>query len=83
MTERTVKKGGARKPVSAAPKNDASRKLTVEQYASVNGTPRTQRLVVRALGLRRIRHRVNLPDNPAVRGMVKKIPHLVRIVETK
>jgi ribosomal protein L30 len=36
-----------------------------------------------ALGLRKIRQRVELPDNPAVRGMVKSIMHLVRIVEGK
>ena len=61
-------------------KDDAARTLVVEQYASVNGTPRPQRLVVRSLGLRRLGARVSLPDSPSVRGMVRKVPHLVRIV---
>ena len=45
------------------------------------GFPRTQREVLKSLGLRRIRHTVEREDSPAVRGMVAKIPHLVQIVE--
>jgi large subunit ribosomal protein L30 len=37
--------------------------------------------VLRALGLRHPHHRVERPDNAAVRGMVAAIPYLVRIVE--
>ena len=37
--------------------------------------------MLRTLGLRRIRHVVERQDLPAVRGAVKKISHLVRIVE--
>jgi large subunit ribosomal protein L30 len=36
---------------------------------------------LQGLGLRRIRHVVERADTPAVRGMVARIPHLVRIVE--
>lgn len=55
--------------------------IRIEQVKSPIGFPRTQREVLRSLGLRRIRHVVERQDIPAVRGMVKKIPHLVRIVE--
>jgi len=55
--------------------------LKIEQYKSPIGYPRKQREVLRGLGLRRIRHVVEREDSPAVRGMVKKIGHLVRIVE--
>lgn len=55
--------------------------LKIEQYRSPIGSPRTQREVLRGLGLRRIRHVVEREDSPAVRGMVAKIPHLVRILE--
>ncbi|MEM1202110.1 MAG: 50S ribosomal protein L30 [Acidobacteriota bacterium] len=55
--------------------------LRIEQYRSPIGYPKTQREVLRGLGLRRIRHVVERQDTPAVRGMVKKIPHLVRIIE--
>jgi large subunit ribosomal protein L30 len=55
--------------------------LKVRQIRSLAGRPRNQREVVRSLGLRRIRHEVERVDTPAVRGMVKKVPHLVEIVE--
>ena len=58
-----------------------SKSLKIQQVRSVVGRPRTQREVVRSLGLRRIRHVVEREDTPAVRGMVAKIPHLVEIVE--
>ncbi|MCZ6669888.1 MAG: 50S ribosomal protein L30 [Acidobacteria bacterium] len=38
-------------------------------------------MVLRSLGLRRIRHQVTQSDVPTIRGMINKIPHLVRIVE--
>lgn len=61
--------------------NDEKKTLRIEQYKSPIGYNKTQREVLRSLGLRRIRHVVEREDSPAVRGMVKKIPHLVRIVE--
>ena len=38
-----------------------------------------QKRMVRSLGLRRLNHVVELEDNPAIRGLVAKIPHLVEI----
>lgn len=55
--------------------------IRIRQVRSAIGRPRSQREVLKSLGLRRIRHEVERPDNPAVRGMVEKIPHLVEIVE--
>ena len=55
--------------------------IKIEQVKSPIGYPRTQREVLRSIGLRRIRHVVERQDTPAVRGMVHKIRHLVRIVE--
>ena len=55
--------------------------IKIEQYRSPIGYPSSQREVLRTLGLRRIRHVVERQDLPAVRGAVKKISHLVRIVE--
>lgn len=57
--------------------------LRIEQYRSPIGYNKRQREVLRSLGLRRIRHVVERQDSPAVRGMVAKIPHLVRIVESE
>jgi large subunit ribosomal protein L30 len=58
-----------------------SGRLRIKQIGSVIGCPIKQRETVRGLGLRRMHHVVERPDTPAVRGMVKKIPHLVAIVE--
>ncbi len=55
--------------------------MTIEQYGSGIGCIARQKRILKALGLRHPRHRVVRPDNPAVRGMVEAIPHLVRIVE--
>jgi len=38
-----------------------------------------QEQVVRGLGLRRIRHTVELKDTPAIRGMIHKVRHLVEV----
>lgn len=40
-----------------------------------------QKQTVRALGLRKLQQIVERPDNPAVRGMVNKISHLLRVEE--
>jgi large subunit ribosomal protein L30 len=40
-----------------------------------------QATVVRSLGLRRIRHTVELKDTPATRGMIHKVRHLVEVSE--
>ena len=55
--------------------------IRIEQVRSPIGYDKRQREVLRGLGLRRIRHVVERVDTPAVRGMVKKIPHLVRVLE--
>jgi large subunit ribosomal protein L30 len=45
------------------------------------GFTRNQGTVVKALGLRRIRHTVELKDTPATRGMIHKVRHLVDVAE--
>jgi large subunit ribosomal protein L30 len=55
--------------------------IRVEQVRSPIGYKHGQRDVLRGLGLRRIRHVVERQDTPAVRGMINKIAHLVRVVE--
>ena len=54
--------------------------IRIRQIRSVVGRPRTQREVVRGLGLRRIGHTVERPDDSSIRGMVAKVPHLVEVV---
>ncbi|MEY3020545.1 MAG: hypothetical protein RLZZ272_1529 [Actinomycetota bacterium] len=55
--------------------------LRIEQVRSTIGRTADQRATVRSLGLRRIRHVVVRPDRPEVRGMLRKVPHLVSFEE--
>jgi large subunit ribosomal protein L30 len=57
--------------------------LTIEQIASANRRPKNQQQTLIGLGLNKIRRRSTLEDTPAVRGMIHKIRHLVRVVEDK
>ena len=58
-------------------------KLRVTQVRSVVGTPRRLRDTVRALGLHRIRHSVVKEDRPEIRGMIKRVAHLVKVDEVE
>ncbi len=55
--------------------------LKVTLMKSPIGFNRNQEAVVRGLGLRRIRHTVELKDTPATRGMIHKVRHLVEVTE--
>ena len=56
-------------------------KIKVQWYRSAIATPEKHKVIVRSLGLTKLNQIVERPDNDAVRGMVAKIPHLLRIVE--
>jgi large subunit ribosomal protein L30 len=55
--------------------------LKITQIRSVIGTKPKQRGTLRALGLRRINQTVEHPDRPEIRGMVDRVPHLVKVEE--
>jgi large subunit ribosomal protein L30 len=59
----------------------SARRIRVQQLKSGIGFGRRQRATLRGLGLRRLRQVVELPDTPAVRGMIEKVKHLVAVVE--
>jgi large subunit ribosomal protein L30 len=61
----------------------ADSKITIEQIGSPIGRPAQQRQTLVGLGLNKIGRRSSLEDTPAVRGMVAKVAHLVRVVEGK
>ena len=65
----------------SAKKAEASGTVKIKMIGSVIGCPEKQRATVRGLGLRKMNQVVERIDSPEVRGMVKKIPHLVTIVE--
>jgi large subunit ribosomal protein L30 len=55
--------------------------LRVTYSTSSIGVEGDQKETVRRLGLRRLGQTVELPDNPAVRGMIYKVRHLVTVEE--
>jgi large subunit ribosomal protein L30 len=59
----------------------ADKSLRITQTRSLIGRPADQRATVRSLGLKRIRHTVTQPDRPEIRGMLRKVPHLVTFEE--
>ena len=56
-------------------------KIKVTLKRSLIGRPETQRRTVRALGLRKLNSVSILPDNPAVRGQLHKVEHLISVEE--
>jgi len=60
-------------------KADTGKTLKVTQVRSTIGFDRKQGEIVRSLGLRRIRHTVELADTPEVRGALHKVRHLVQV----
>jgi large subunit ribosomal protein L30 len=55
--------------------------LTVEQTGSPVRRPGDQRATLIGLGLNKMNRRRTLEDTPAVRGMIAKVQHLVRVVD--
>jgi large subunit ribosomal protein L30 len=61
----------------------ADKTVTIEQIASPSRRPQDQRATLVGLGLNKMRKQSTLKDTPEVRGMIAKIPHLVRVVDAK
>ena len=59
----------------------AAKKIKIQYYKSAIGFNVQQKLIVKGLGFRKLNSTRELEDTPAIRGMVKKAPHLLRIVE--
>jgi large subunit ribosomal protein L30 len=55
--------------------------IRIQYYRSQNSTPVKHRAVVKGLGFTRLNQIVEREDTVSIRGMVKAIPHLVRILE--
>ncbi len=67
--------------MAKAKKTAAGRKLKVTLVRSPFGTGRRHIACVRGLGLRRIRHSVEVQDTPDVRGMIRAVAYMVKCEE--
>lgn len=59
----------------------ASGTISVRWIKSSIGYDRSQRATLRGLGFRRLQQRVDIADTPAIRGMIRKVRHLVVVEE--
>jgi large subunit ribosomal protein L30 len=59
----------------------ADKTVTVEQIGSPIRRESSQRQTLIGLGLNKLHRRRTLEDTPAVRGMIAKVHHLVRVVD--
>ncbi len=57
--------------------------MKIQYFRSAIGTPKKHKLIIKGLGFKRLNQVVERVDTPAVRGMVAKVPHLVRILENR
>lgn len=62
-------------------KESTGKTIRVTLVRSPIGYTKDQKVTVKALGLRRLHQTVEHQDNPAVRGMIRKIIHLVQVEE--
>lgn len=53
--------------------------IKITLIKSMNGKPEKQRKVLRGMGLTKLNKTVELQDSPSIRGMVKKVTHLVQV----
>jgi len=60
----------------------SSGKLHIKWVRSAICSPVKHKRVVKGLGFTRLNQIIERPDTAAIRGMVKKVPHLVEIVES-
>jgi large subunit ribosomal protein L30 len=60
---------------------ETNAKVKIQYYRSTICAPEKHKVIVRSLGLTKLQQVVERPDTPDIRGMVAKVPHLLRIVE--
>jgi large subunit ribosomal protein L30 len=57
----------------------SAKKIRVSQTKSSHGRLQSHKDTLRGLGLRRIRHSVELDDTPEIRGMINKVAYMVEV----
>jgi large subunit ribosomal protein L30 len=65
MAKKTENKGG---------------EIKIQYYRSMIGYAKSQKAIITSLGITKLNQTITRPDTPATRGVVAKVPHLLRIV---
>ena len=55
--------------------------IKIQYYRSMIGYSKKQKAVIKSLGITKLNQTITRPDNRSMRGIVEKVPHLLRIVE--
>jgi large subunit ribosomal protein L30 len=55
--------------------------IKIQYYRSVIGYSKKQKEIIRSLGITKLNQTITRQDSPATRGVVAKVPHLLRIVD--
>ena len=58
----------------------AKKTIMIQYYTSKICTPKKHKAVIKGIGITRLNQVVEREDTPSIRGMVNKVPHLLRIV---
>jgi large subunit ribosomal protein L30 len=69
------------KDMAKKAENENGSKIRIQYYRSVIGYSKKQKEIIKSLGMTKLNQTVERPDNPSMRGIVAKVPHLLRIVE--
>ncbi|HEX8458679.1 MAG TPA: 50S ribosomal protein L30 [Pyrinomonadaceae bacterium] len=67
--------------VEAGAQQGAGGTIRIQYYRSFIAFPKTQKQIVRSIGLTKLNQIVERPDTPSMRGVVRAVPHLLRIIE--
>ena len=59
----------------------AEKRIKIQYYRSAIGFDVNQKRIVKGLGFTKLQSTREVEDTPSIRGMVKKVPHLLRVVE--
>ncbi|MEJ7624130.1 MAG: 50S ribosomal protein L30 [Pyrinomonadaceae bacterium] len=60
---------------------NAGSEVKIQYYRSMIGYAQKQKNIIKSLGITKLNQTIIRPDSPATRGIVAKVPHLLRIVE--
>ena len=77
----TESKTETKKAAAKRPAKSTGKMIHIKYYRSAICTPSKHKAVIRGLGFTRLNQVVERVDTPSIRGMVKKVPHLVEIVK--
>ena len=65
----------------AKKEENAGGAIKIQYYRSMIGYSKKQKEIIKSLGITKLNQTISRPDSAATRGIVAKVPHLLRIVE--